>query len=66
MDNELKRCVIYYSLNVVFIIGILLYIGELLIDYNDSSNDKRTKAENVWIVGYFVMLICGFISSLFC
>jgi hypothetical protein len=52
-----------YLINFVFIIGIILYIYQLVVYHRLIDDDDVPYNEQVWIWGLFVLLIFGFIAS---
>ena len=59
------NCTFKYISSCVFIIGIMVYIFEMIRDSYDHEGD-RPMYETVWIWGMLVLLIFGFFASSFC
>ncbi len=63
-SNELKKTFKYilgYATCVVFFIGMSVYLYMFIVDYLEK--EKHTKEEQIWIYGFLVVLIIGFVIS---
>lgn len=54
----------YRISSVFFIIGILLYIYNLIMEYKDPQ--PRSPARTVWIWGFLVLLLIGYLACNIC
>lgn len=64
MSNEIKKSFKYilgYCTCVIFFIGTSVYLYMLITDH--LENEKHTKEEKIWMYGFLVILIIGFIIS---
>lgn len=62
--EEVKKSFKYilgYCTCIIFFIGISVYLHMLIID--QLEHEKHTKEEKIWIYGFSVILIVGFILS---
>lgn len=64
MHNDVKKSFKYilgYCTCIILFIGISIYLYMLIIDH--LEHEEHTKEEKIWIYGFLVIMIIGFILS---
>ena len=62
--NSKYDCFFNYSSGFVFIVGIVIYLYFLILDYKEQNVYDISK--QIWIYGFFILLLGGFFITYKC